>query len=340
MGKKKGGLPRLGFLGTGWIGLHRMKAIADAGDGEIAAVADVCPTAAASAVQTVPGAAIVHSLDELLEQNLDGIVIATPSACHAEQAIRALEQGVAVFCQKPLARTVEETAEVVAAARQADRLLSVDFSYRYTDGVRRVHELIRSGELGEIYSADLVFHNAYGPDKEWFYDPKMSGGGCLMDLGIHLIDLALWVFDFPQIESVSSSIFAKGKPLRGAPATVEDFATVSFRLDNGAAIRLACSWNVSAGRDAVIESTFYGTKGGASFRNVNGSFYDFTAEHFRGTARETLAAPPDEWGGRAAVAWAQQLRRSPRFDPRAEKLVDVALALDTAYGRQQILTGC
>lgn len=340
MTKKKGGLPRLGFLGTGWIGLHRMKAIAEAGDAEVAAVADVCPTAAGNAVQAAPGAAIVHSLDELLEQNLDGIVIATPSACHAEQAIRALEQGVAVFCQKPLARTVEETAEVVAAARQADRLLSVDFSYRYTDGVRRVHELIRSGELGEIYSADLVFHNAYGPDKEWFYDPTMSGGGCLMDLGIHLIDLALWVFDFPQIESVSSSIFAKGKPLRGVPATVEDFATVSFRLDNGAAIRLACSWNVSAGRDAVIESTFYGTKGGASFRNVNGSFYDFTAERFRGTAREVLATPPDEWGGRAAVAWARQLRESPHFDPRAEKLIDVALALDTAYGRQQIMTGC
>ena len=338
MGKKKGGLPRLGFLGTGWIGLHRMKAIADAGDAEIAAVADVCPTAAGNAAQAAPGAVIVHSLDELLEQDLDGIVIATPSACHAGQAIRALEQGVAVFCQKPLARTVEETAEVVAAARQADRLLSVDFSYRYTDGVRRVHELIRSGELGEIYSADLMFHNAYGPDKEWFYDPKMAGGGCLMDLGIHLIDLALWLFDFPQIESVSSSIFAKGKPLRGVPATVEDFATVSFRLDNGAAIRLACSWNLPAGRDAVIESTFYGTKGGASFRNVNGSFYDFTAERFRGTAREVLATPPDEWGGRAAAAWARQLRKSPQFDPRAEKLVDVALALDTAYGRQQIPT--
>lgn len=336
MGIRKKELPRLGFLGTGWIGLHRMKAIAAAGEAEIAAVADLCPTASRNAAQAAPGAVCVKSLDELLDQELDGLVIATPSACHAEQAIRALERGVAVFCQKPLARTVEETAEVVTAARQADRLLSVDFSYRYTDGVRKVHDLIKSGELGNIYSADLVFHNAYGPDKDWFYDPRLAGGGCLMDLGIHLIDLALWVFDFPQIDSVSSSIFAKGKQLQGVPATVEDFAAVTFQLDNGASVRLACSWNLPAGRDAVIQATFYGTRGGASFRNVNGSFYDFTAEHFRGTAREVLATPPDEWGGRAAVAWARQLRHSSRFDVQAERLLDVALALDTAYRRQQI----
>lgn len=330
------GLPRLGFLGTGWIGLHRMRAIAESGEAEVAACAEISPDAARNAAQAAPGAVMVSSLDELLDQGVDGVVIATPSACHAEQAIRCFERGVAVFCQKPLARTVEETAEVVAAARQADRLLSVDFSYRYTEGIRKVHELIRGGELGDVYAADLVFHNAYGPDKEWFYDPAMAGGGCLMDLGIHLVDLALWVFGFPQIRSVSSSIFAKGRQLTGVDAAVEDYAAVSFQLDNGAAVRLACSWNLPAGRDAVIESTFYGTRGGASFRNVNGSFYDFTAERFRGTAREILANPPDEWGGRAAVAWAGQLRRSPRFDPLAEKLVDVALALDTAYGRQQI----
>ena len=72
-------------------------------------------------------------------------------------------------------------------------------------------------------------------------------------------------------------------------------------LDNGSTVRIACSWNLQAGREAVIESTFFGTQGGACFRNVNGSFYDFVAERFRGTAREILAAPPDEWGGRAAV---------------------------------------
>ena len=98
-------------------------------------------------------------------------------------------------------------------------------------------------------------------------------------------------------------------------------------------MRLACSWNLSAGRDAVIEASFYGTKGGAAMRNVHGSFFDFRAERFRGTARETLSEPPDAWGGRAAVEWARELERDNRFDPEVEHLVDVAAALDAIYGR-------
>jgi predicted dehydrogenase len=262
-------------------------------------------------------------------------VIATPSAGHCSQALQALERGLAVFCQKPLGRSVREAQMVVDAARAADRLLGVDFSYRYTDGIQKIYQLVNSGEIGQVYAADLVFHNAYGPDKDWFYDPQLSGGGCLMDLGSHLVDLALWFFDFPEVRSVSSSIFSGGERLKGGcSGRVEDFAVVSMGLDNGNVIRLACSWNISAGRDAVIESCFYGTKGGVCFRNVNGSFYDFVAERFRGTSRETLAAPPDDWGGRAAVAWARRLRQKGRgFDPAAQNLVRVAEVLDAAYGR-------
>jgi hypothetical protein len=83
----------------------------------------------------------------------------------------------------------------------------------------------------------------------------------------------------------------------------------------------------------VIAADFYGTGGGAALRNVNGSFYDFTAELFHGTSRETLATPPDEWGGRAGVDWARRLAAGERFDPAAERLVDVAEVLDRIYGR-------
>ncbi|WP_369833308.1 Gfo/Idh/MocA family protein [Geobacter sp. DSM 9736] len=333
MAARNRSLPRLGFLGTGWIGRHRMEAIAASGEAEVAAIADISAGNAEAAAAAAPGAIIAGSYDELLDMDLDGIVIATPSAGHAEQSIRALERGMAVFCQKPLARNAAETAAVVTAARRADRLLAVDYSYRFTEGIRKIHDLVRRGELGELYSADLVFHNAYGPDKSWFYDPELSGGGCLMDLGSHLVDLGLWVFDFPNIRTVSRSIYAKGKLLENVTGAVEDFADVSFVLENGAIIRLACSWNLPAGRDAVISSTFYGTEGGACFRNVNGSFYDFTAERFQGTSCQQLAAPPDDWGGRAAVAWAVRLRTGCRFDPDAERLLDTALALDAAYGR-------
>jgi len=100
-------------------------------------------------------------------------------------------------------------------------------------------------------------------------------------------------------------------------------------------VQLACSWNLPAGRDAVIGASFYGTKGGAALRNVDGSFYDFTAERFHGTRRETLCAPPDDWSGRAAVAWARDLAAGGRFDPDVARLVDVAAALDAIYGRDE-----
>ena len=330
---EQGTLPRIGFLGTGWIGRHRLEAIHRSGEAVVAAIADICPENAHKAAKAIPTAQIVGSMEELFRHNLDGIVIATPSACHCSQAIRAFEQGLAVFCQKPLARTARETEQVVQAARMANRLLSVDFSYRFTDGIAKIYELVRGGNLGEVYAADLVFHNAYGPDKPWFYDGLLSGGGCLMDLGSHLVDLALWVLDFPAVSTVSSSIYAKGRPLGKPAEKVEDYAVASLGLENGSIVRIACSWNLPAGREAVIESTFFGTKGGACFRNVNGSFYDFVAERFHGTAREVLAAPPDEWGGRAAVSWVRQLRNGQRFDPAAEKLIDVAAALDSVYGR-------
>jgi hypothetical protein len=90
---------------------------------------------------------------------------------------------------------------------------------------------------------------------------------------------------------------------------------------------------LQAGTDAVISASFYGTEGGAAMRNVGGSFYDFNAERYRGTSKEHLASPPDEWGGRAAADWAQRLGNGARYDAEAERLIDVARVLDRIYGR-------
>lgn len=325
--------PRVGFLGVGWIGRRRMEAMLRSGYVEVAAIVDPSHDTAQQAAEVAPDAAVMGSLDDLLASELDGIVIATPSALHAEQSIAALERGVAVFCQKPLARTARETQRVVDAARAADRLLSVDLSYRYVAGVDRLRNLIRNGELGNVFAANLVFHNAYGPDKAWFYNPQLSGGGCVIDLGIHLVDLALWVLGFPEVEKVQSSLYAGGRSMGGRTGIVEDYATATISLASGATLQLACSWRLQAGQDAVIEASFYGTQGGAALRNVNGSFYDFTVERYRGTSRELLAEPPDEWGGRAAVDWARRLSEGQRYDPSIENIVAVAATLDRIYGR-------
>jgi predicted dehydrogenase len=324
--------PRLGFLGVGWIGRNRMEAVARSGIADIVAVADSV-LENARAASTLVQSRVVESLDQLLDLQLDGIVIATPSALHARQAQAALQQGVAVFCQKPLGRTADETRAVVQAARQADRLLGVDLSYRFVEGARRLRDLVQAGELGDVYAADLVFHNAYGPDKSWFYNPALSGGGCVIDLGIHLVDLALWVLEGTTVSQVSSHLYAGGKPLASGAHAVEDFAVAELELDSGAIVRLACSWNLPAGCEAVIQASFFGKGGGAMLSNVNGSFYDFVTDRFRGTARERLCAPPDEWGGRAILDWATQLSRGWGFDPSVQRLTEVAAVLDRIYGR-------
>jgi predicted dehydrogenase len=324
--------PRVGFLGVGWIGRHRMEAMLATGAVEAAAVADPSDEMAGQALGLAPHAVRADGLEALLDQDLDGLVIATPSALHAEQSVRALERGVAVFCQKPLGRSEAEVRAVIEAARRADRLLAVDLSYRFTEAAVRLRELIRAGGLGRIHAVDLTFHNAYGPDKPWFRDTRLSGGGCVMDLGVHLVDLALWLLEDAEVTDVASHLFAGGRPLTNE-TVAEDYAVATLTLRGGGVVRLACSWNLPAGQDAVIAASLYGDRGGAEMRNLGGSFYDFTAEQFDGTTRSPIAAPPDDWGGRAAAAWARRLAQNPRYDPEVESLIPVARALDRIYGR-------
>lgn len=325
--------PRLGFLGIGWIGRHRLTVLANSRVADVAAVADLDIRAVESVQLLVPDAVGCASLEELLDHDLDGVVIATPSALHFEQATRALSKGLAVFCQKPLARTACETREIIEHARSADRLLGVDLSYRYVNGIPQMRELIHSGALGTVYAGELTFHNAYGPDKSWFYDSKLSGGGCLIDLGTHLADLALWCFPDRPIVNLKSTLFKKGQRLRRGSHDVEDYAVAHWDFKNGPAMSLACSWGISAGCDAVIEAKFYGTEGSVSLRNVKGSFYDFFVEQYQGRERLTLAEPPDEWGGRALLDWSQRLERDRCYDASSDHLLHVATLIDRIYDR-------
>ena len=332
-----GRLPRVGFAGVGWIGLSRLRAIAEEGSAEIVGVVDTLPAAAQAAIAAIeryaPEAHFFDDIEQLLGENLDGIVIATPSGLHAAQATAALQSGSAVFCQKPLARTAHEAAGVISTARTYDRLLSVDFCYRTVAGMPRVLEMARGGELGEIYAVDLVFHNAYGPDKPWFYDRPQSGGGCVIDLGIHLLDLALWVLGYPKVARVTSHLHAQGELLPKPVDVLEDHAFAELQFATGTTARLACSWRLPAGRDAVIEAAFYGTRGAAILRNLDGSFYNFVVEHCVGTTRNLIASDDSRWGGRAANAWARELSSGGRFDQQASHLHDVSVLIDAIYGR-------
>ncbi|HYC00071.1 MAG TPA: Gfo/Idh/MocA family oxidoreductase [Candidatus Limnocylindrales bacterium] len=327
-------LPRLGFAGTGWIGLHRMQAVQDSGLAEIVAIGEPDPACAASAQAVAAQADVFRDFEQLLECELEGIVIATPSALHAAQAQAALARRIPVFCQKPLSRTAAEAASVVRAARAADRLLAVDLSYRHVAGVSRMREMVQGGQIGDVFAVDATFHNAYGPDKPWFRDVRLSGGGCVIDLGTHLIDLLSWILDFPVWGGVQSRLYSCGRLLDHlSRGVVEDYAVASWVYANRIDARVACSWNLSAGQDCVIEVNVHGSRGSLALYNVGGSFFDFVVEHRQGTSRDRIAGPPDAWGGRAIIEWVEQLSLSRRFDPQAERLVDVARLVDAIYHR-------
>jgi len=326
--------PRLGFVGLGWIGAMRLQALAAAGAAEMAALCEAAPARLAEIGGAHPQAARFLEFNDLMEKaeelELDGIVIAIPNSLHAPQTLAALERGLAVFCQKPLALDAAEARRMVAAARIADRLLGVDYSYRFTDGARELRRRIQAGELGRVFSLELVFHNAYGPDKPWCFDPRLAGGGALMDLGVHLIDLALWLLDDPLVRGVRGEVFRQGERLSGGG--VDDFASAVMDLGNAVA-SLAVSWNAHAGRDCVIRAAAFGTAGGAEFRNVDGSFYDFELARFEGRSGEVVARESRDWLGRAILAWARRLAESNRFDPEIERSVRVSEVVDAVYGR-------
>lgn len=325
--------PRLAFLGVGWIGQHRLRSIAEADIAEVHCIADTHDAAARDAATSVGSTNIATTLDEVLDTEPDGLIIATPNALHAEQAVAALDRGIAVFCQKPLARTREETQRVINAARRADRLLAVDFSYRFMEPARQVRELIHSGALGDVFQIDLTFHNGFGPDKAWFFDPALAGGGCLMDLGIHFLDLAMWWLNKSTVSDSHSALYRDGALVTHADEVVEDFATASLCIAEHTTLRLACSWNASLGCDAVISATVHGTNGGATINNVNGSFFDFQAYRHTGRTSELLHEPPDGWFGKAVVDWAARLAAGERYDADVETTLAVADALDRLYGR-------
>ena len=329
--------PRIGFLGTGWIGRNRMQAMIGTDAIEPVAIVDSSPQCAAEALQLAPGAAVLPSMDAVLAHGVDGVVIATPSALHAAQASAALGAGAAVFCQKPLGRSEAEARRVIEAAKRADRLLGIDMSYRRTAAAEAVVNRIRSGRLGHVFAGELEFHNTYGPDKAWFFDREQSGGGCLMDLGVHLVDLALWALEWRSVERVSGALFAKGRRIadRAEQVEVEDYALARLEFAGGGVVRIACSWHAHAGREAVIGARFYGTQGGAELRNVGGSFYDLAAHAHTGTASEILCQPPDEWGGRQAADWARRLAGGARYDPACEQILATCAVLDRLYAGEE-----
>lgn len=328
--------PRIGFAGVGRIGNRRLQAILGAESAEVVGVLDPDGRNIRAALdQTgLKESVVVPDLEALLGLDLDGVVISTPNHLHADQSVEALEGQAGVFCQKPLGCNRGEVDRVIDTARRVDRLLGVDLTYRRAPAMQAIRRRVAAGEIGDVYAADLVFHNAYGPDKTWFYDRIKSGGGCFLDLGVHLVDLALWVLDFPRVDHVTSRFYSRGHPIRGSDLqTVEDYALARLDFDTGATAQLACSWHLSAGCDAVVRATFHGTNGTLHMYNQDGSYFDLVAEKLTGREREVIAVPNGKWDSNTAIEWTRRLRESNRFESEAVRHAEIAHVLDQVYAQ-------
>jgi predicted dehydrogenase len=209
---------------------------------------------------------------------LDAVSIATPTHLHAPIAVAALEAGLHVLCEKPLARSVAEGAAMVRAAEQAGRVLKVVFNHRERGDVAVLKHQIDAGQLGRIYyaKAHWMRRNGIPGLGGWFTSREMAGGGPLIDLGVHILDLALYLLGEPKVTTASASTFAElgprglggsgygyGSQALGSSYEVEDLATAYLRLEDGAALQLETSWATFRAPGDNFGIELYGTDGGA-----------------------------------------------------------------------------
>ena len=224
------------------------------------------------------------SAEEMLAQEkLDVVSVATPNKFHKPLAVAALEAGCHVLCEKPMAMSADEAREMLAAAKKAGRRLMINFSYRFTEQSMALKAQVETGILGDVYFGRTVWHRRRGLPGfgGWFGQKALSGGGPLIDLGVHRLDLALWLMGYPKpvwvlgstYNPIGSSLAAK----QGKAFDVEDLAVGLIKFANGATLEVEASWAANIKESEHMETRLYGTKAGLVQRNYDET-YKFEAE--------------------------------------------------------------
>ena len=257
---------------------------------EIMAFFDRHPERAEAARQKfgAPGARVFGSYAEMLaEGGLDVVHICTGNKSHAEMAIAALEAGLHVMCEKPMAATAAEARQMVAASRRTGKKLSVAYQNRFRPDSLALHEICKNGELGEIYlaKAHAVRRRAV-PTWGSFLNRETQGGGPLIDIGTHALDLALWMMGSVRPRYVVGSVYQKlGRegsraniwgPWDGQKYQVEDSAFGFIMMQNGATLLLESSWALNTLDVKEAKVTLCGTQAGADMDDglrINGEKY-------------------------------------------------------------------
>lgn len=289
---------RVGIIGIGGIfkGSHIWEYLEDERL-EVVALCDIIEERATEIRDKYfPNAAVYTDFRELLkDETIDSVDICTPNYLHSIIAVAAFEAGKHVFCEKPDAVNVEEVLKMNRAAEKAGKTLMIMRNNRFSPASQYAKKYIESGAMGDIYCGRCGWQRRRGiPGKGgWFTTKAKSGGGPLIDLGVHMIDLAIWLMGSPKPVTVTGSTYCKfadsdtsdsvnsdfGDKVSGGTFDVEDLAMGTIRFDNGAQLQIEFSWASNIKKENRFVE-LRGTKAGLSWHD--GDVEIFTEMHGQG----------------------------------------------------------
>jgi predicted dehydrogenase len=267
-------------IGLGWAGQRHLEAYEALAGAKVVALAGLEAPARQELAARFAIERQVARWEDLLELGeLDAVSVAVPTFLHAPIAIAALERGLHVLCEKPIARNADEADAMVAAARAADRVLDVAFNHRQRGDIQALKGAIDAGRLGRPYYAKAWWLRRTGIPTlgSWFTQSDLAGGGPLVDIGVHVLDYALFLLGNPAVRAVSASTydllatagFGSSPDADKTGATdakkfdVEDLASVFVRLADGGTLLVEASWAAHRRAGDEFGITLYGTDGGA-----------------------------------------------------------------------------
>ena len=268
---------RVGVVGCGGIAnAKHLPAMKKNGNFEIVAFCDLIEEKALKAKEEygTEDALVCTDYKEVLKQDVEAVYVLTPNSAHAPISIAALDAGKHVMCEKPMAKTYAEAKAMVEAAERSGKILTIGYQSRYRADSAYLKRACENGDLGEIYyaKAHAVRRRAV-PTWGVFLDAEKQGGGPLIDIGTHALDLTLWMMDNYEPEMVVGSVYRKladQKETGNAWGdwdpnifTVEDSAFGFIRMKNGATINLESSWALNSLDVKEAKTTLCGTKAGA-----------------------------------------------------------------------------
>lgn len=276
---------RIGIVGLG-IGQHHANGYLTHPSAQIVALCDTNPDRLNTVGDNLKVTNRYTDYNEMLtKEKLDVVSVCTPNSLHKEVTVAALKAHCHVLCEKPMAMSADEAREMLAAAKKAKKRLMIDFSFRFSEQSQALKAQVETGILGDIYFARTIWLRRRGIPGfgGWFTSKELAGGGPLIDLGVHRLDLALWLMGYPKpkwvLASTYNHIATELAKRSGKDYTVEDMAVGMIRFENGASLEVEASWAANIKENELMETRLLGTEGGLIQRNRNQG-YEFEAEMY------------------------------------------------------------